>query len=44
MVASWPIEQPILTAFSFIGFLLSVVPLCWQLEGVSDFILNVNDL
>lgn len=30
---AWPIQQALLTAFSFISFVLVIIPLYWHLEG-----------
>ena len=43
-MVSWNIEQPAIIAFSFIGFILSAIPLTWQVEGMSlTFMLPLSD-
>ena len=37
-MVSWYAEQPVITAFSFIGFILATVPLTWQLEGMLQIV------
>lgn len=43
MAVPWSTEQPLLAAFSFIGFVLAVVPLTWQLQGESSTMSYVPD-
>ena len=33
MSVPFPVERDILTALSFLGFVLATIPLTWQLEG-----------
>ena len=43
-MVSWNIEQPAIIVFSFIGFILSAIPLTWQVEGMSlTFMLPLSD-
>ena len=41
-----PVPNQVYTAFSFIGFIMCVIPFYWHLEGTSSFrcILGARDL